>query len=244
MLVWVCTLGEKQNKTKPHHFLAWGLIWNQGCPEIENVAENWDQVAHNTVIWRMLSHIRTQKTLRALPCELLESHTNSPCWETNSVSLFVGSLCWGYSLLGLWVPYSHCCLAISPTYPLTSAPEPLLLGMTSDLFFFLYSPLSLCFPQNLLWWGWLGIGNAVVCWGWSDLFESGPERSLWFILGKKLRSLCVIAILWGSESGMTPVAALGLKGHWGGSREIISVEHLLCSILSALQHLKPIQHST
>ena len=95
------------------------------------------------VIWRMLSHIRTQKTLRALPCELFESHTNSPCWEKNLVSLFVGSLCWGYTSLGLRVPYSHCCLAISPTHPLTAAPEPLLLGVTFRLFiFFVLSSFS------------------------------------------------------------------------------------------------------
>lgn len=148
-------IGKKQNKTPPLHSLRLERFLseerNQGCPEIENVAENWDRVAHNTIMWRMLSHIRTQKTCRALPQGLFEGHTNSPCWETNVVSLFAGSLCWRHDLLGLWVPYSHRCLATSATTP---APCPLpqspsCLRVTFRLNF-LYSPVALCFLQNLL----------------------------------------------------------------------------------------------
>lgn len=42
-------VGKKQNK--PHHFLVGASSeGNQGCPEIETVAENGARVAHNTVM--------------------------------------------------------------------------------------------------------------------------------------------------------------------------------------------------
>lgn len=80
-----------KNKTKPHCFSSLGLLLNlsternQGCPEIDsNVAENWDQIVHSRVMWRMLSHIRTQEMQESLPSAgCSEGHTDSkPCWET------------------------------------------------------------------------------------------------------------------------------------------------------------------
>lgn len=47
-------VGKKQNKTPPLSslgpLLSLSAERNQGCPEIENVAEDRDQIAHSTVV--------------------------------------------------------------------------------------------------------------------------------------------------------------------------------------------------
>ena len=74
------------------------------------------------------------------PAGCLKVTATLPCWETDSVSLFVGSLC-----RGLWVPRSHCCPAVSLTHRLTPAPEPLLVGTTFKRNFFV-SSFFVCSP--------------------------------------------------------------------------------------------------
>lgn len=74
------------------------------------------------------------------PAGCLKVMPTLACWETNSVSLFVGSLCWGRGMgwnnsLGLRLPSSHSCLAVSTTHRLSPIPEPLLVGATARLTF-------------------------------------------------------------------------------------------------------------
>lgn len=185
-------------------------------------------------MWRMLSHIRTQRTCRALPQGLFEGHTNSPCWEKNLVSLFAGSLCWRHDSLGLWVPYSHCCLATSATtlWPLTQSPS--CLGVTFRLNFFVLSSCSV-FSSKFV------IVGSRKCNGGLRLVQSNWKKYM-IHLGQEAAVFRFGCKPLGSETGMTPVTALRSPGHSGGWREMVSIEHLLCSILSILSHINPTRH--
>ena len=110
-------VGKKQNKTPPLSSLGPLLNLsaerNQGCPEIENVAENWDQIAHSRVRWRMLSHIRTQECAGPCPAGCLKVTPTRPCWETTQcVCLRVlyteGTVRWALPPLFLLLPDRLC----------------------------------------------------------------------------------------------------------------------------------------
>lgn len=165
--------------------------------------------------------------MRAQPCPAgcLKVTLTLPCWETNSVSLFVGSLYWGYNSLGIWVSYSHCCLAIFITHLWTlprASPGVVILDL---IFFCVCVFLKICYNGPT---GHRKCGGPESVPSKLSLGRKGSHDSCW------ARS-CGLQVLLQSLGGviqMTPVTALGSQGNSGGWREMIFMEHLLWDILS------------
>ena len=131
-------LEKKQNKTPPLSSL--GLFWISLQREIRDALKlrMWQRTETKLLTAGLCDGCSVisgpRRCAEPCPAGCLKVTPTRPCWETNSVCLFAGCLCWGHSSLGLCLLYSYSCPTVSTHQPLASAPEPLLVNFQLNYF--------------------------------------------------------------------------------------------------------------
>lgn len=121
-------VGKKQNKTPPLSSL--GLFWVSLQREIRDAPKlrMWQRTETKLLTAGLCDGCSVisgpRRCAEPCPAGCLKVTPTRPCWETNSVCLFAGSLCWGHGSLGLCLPCCYSCPIVSTPslWPLPQSP--------------------------------------------------------------------------------------------------------------------------